>query len=76
MARDHFLQSLEIAEELGIQEIKAIALYGLSRISVVLKDMEAAKKYGEDSLIIFSKLSHEKINEVQNWLADWTSGGI
>jgi tetratricopeptide (TPR) repeat protein len=68
-AREKFTASLEIADSLGMQELKAFSLYGLARSGDV-----HAIQYAQDSLALLTDLGHIQAEDVCQWLQEIGDG--
>lgn len=63
-----FHEALQIAQELGIQEYEAKALYGLAQVAEGEGDYALAEQQGEQSLIILQRIAHGERQQVRGWL--------
>lgn len=67
-AHEAFTESLSIAAKVGSQELMALALFGLSKVSMEKGDVVAAREKGRESLDMLAKLGHMEAVTVQKWL--------
>jgi hypothetical protein len=65
----NMLIALIIAREMGAAQLVATALYGLARAAAARGDHAEARRLGEESLVLFKHMGHEKGNQVEQWLA-------
>jgi tetratricopeptide (TPR) repeat protein len=72
-ASEAFQESLQIGRELESQELIAIALYNLAKVSVIKSNNPKAHCYCEESLSIFRNIGHFRAEEVEEW---FISSGI
>ena len=67
-AEDSFRELYDLARMMQSQELIAVALYGLGRVTAVQGNIPAAIRYGQESLDTFIAIGHYQVNDVQNWL--------
>jgi tetratricopeptide (TPR) repeat protein len=68
-AIETFQSCLEIAEEIQLEELIAVAYFGLARVAVKQGNRKGAIDKGKQSLLAFQEIHHPKADEVEGWLA-------
>ena len=68
LAQSSFQECQELAQASNNPESEASAYFGLAQTTAALGDNEAARRLGQHSLHIFTRITHEKVAEVQQWL--------
>lgn len=67
-AQAAFQEFFTLARILQSQELVAIALYGLARVTAVWGQPAQARAYAQESLDTFTAIGHYKVQEVAEWL--------
>jgi len=68
LASTAFVDALETGQEIGGQELVAIALYGLARVAAARGNIVEAYDQGQESLRIFETMGHRDAAKVKKWL--------
>lgn len=63
-----FQRLYELARVLQSQELVAVALFGLARVTAVTGDWAQASQFAAESLDTFTAIGHFNVQEVQEWL--------
>jgi tetratricopeptide (TPR) repeat protein len=74
LAAAAFRELYEVARTLQSQEMVAAALYGQARTLAEQGDQDRARQLAKESLDNYTALGHYKVNEIQEWLADFYYG--
>ncbi len=65
-----FTEALAVAREAGLQDLAALALYGLAQTALAHGSVGEARQRGQESLAILAPLEHRNAPEVKKWLDD------
>lgn len=68
-----FLESLKIAQEAGIPEQMANAMYCLAKVAAAKCNPFEMNSWGQRSLAIFQSIDHHRATEVKEWLNIYNS---
>jgi tetratricopeptide (TPR) repeat protein/transcriptional regulator with XRE-family HTH domain len=68
-ARAAFEEACSIAERISARALCYAALYGLGRTAALCEDLEAARRYGSESLALATALGDREAGEIADWLA-------
>jgi tetratricopeptide (TPR) repeat protein len=63
-----FRELYELARMMQSQELIALALFGLARVTAVQDNLQSARQYAQESLDAFIAIGHYQVNHIQNWL--------